>query len=322
MGSLYPGPRDRATRAAGTPDERRRRSADRRPGSGVARARGRDGLPGRRVRGPGRGRRRPRRQHQPDRLPGGLHRPLVRGPGRGHDLSADRQLRPARRRRPVDPARGSGRSSSPMPRPPCSTTRASWRRCCATTRSRPSPASTRGRSPATCARTAACAAIVTAPGRDRSRRGRRRGAGRHALGGPGLRRPGLAVGDHRHRARRGRRPAHRDRRLRAEVEHRPRDAPSRRPRPRLPAHGLVRPSLSRRTSTASILSPGPGDPARLDGPGRAGPGDHRRRPAAARHLPRPPDRRRGRPAPTRPGCGSATTARTTRSTTSSSGSSR
>ena len=71
-----------------------------------------------------------------------------------------------------------------------------------------------------------------------------------------------------------------------------------------------------------ILSPGPGDPARLERPGRAGAGDHRRRPAAARHLPRPPDRRRGRRVRTRRGSGSGTTGRTTRSTTSSWASSR
>ena len=57
-------------------------------------------------------------------------------------------------------------------------------------------------------------------------------------------------------------------------------------------------------------------------PGRAREGDHRRRPAAARHLPRPPDRRRGPRAPRRPVSGSAITVRTTRSATSSSTSSR
>ena len=52
---------------------------------------------------PARGRRRPRREHQPDRLPGGLHGPLVCRPDRGHDLSAHRQLRPAPRRGSVAP---------------------------------------------------------------------------------------------------------------------------------------------------------------------------------------------------------------------------
>ena len=144
--------------------QRRRRSPDRRPGSGVAGARGRDRLPGRRLRRTDRGRWRPRRQHQPDRLPGGLHRPLVRGPGRGHDLPAHRQLRPARRRRPVRSGRGCGRWSWPMRRPRSSMTPASWPRSCATTRSRPSPAWTRAPSRGTSARTAACAGIVTAPG--------------------------------------------------------------------------------------------------------------------------------------------------------------
>ena len=39
-----------------------------------------------------------------------------------------------------------------------------------------------------------------------------------------------------------------------------------------------------------VLSPGPGRPGRLDGPIALARGDHRRRPAAAGHLPRPPDR--------------------------------
>ena len=39
-----------------------------------------------------------------------------------------------------------------------------------------------------------------------------------------------------------------------------------------------------------VLSPGPGDPQRLAGPGGACPGSPRRRSAAARDLPRPPDR--------------------------------
>ena len=55
-------------------------------------------------------------------------------------------------------ARGCGRWSWPTRRPRSSTTPASSPRCCATTRSRRSPASTRGRWPATSARTAACAA--------------------------------------------------------------------------------------------------------------------------------------------------------------------
>ena len=42
-----------------------------------------------------------------------------------------------------------------------------------------------------------------------------------------------------------------------------------------------------------ILSPGPGDPGPTRRAGRAGAGDHRRWPAAARDLPRPPDRGAG-----------------------------
>ena len=66
-----------------------------------------------------------------------------------------------------------------------------------------------------------------------------------------------------------------------------------------------------------VARSGRSGPAR--GAGRAGARDHRRRPAAARDLPRPPDRRAGRRRRHDAGCGSATTARTTRSTTSSSG---
>ena len=65
--------------------------------------------------------------------------------------------------------------------------------------SRRSPASTRGPSPATCGRTAACAAIVTAPGEVDAAAAVGRGRAVAALGGPGLRRPGLAAGRHRRR---------------------------------------------------------------------------------------------------------------------------
>ena len=86
------------------PDVRHRRPADRRPRPGPAGPRGRLDLPRCRVRRAGCGRRRSRRQHEPDGLPGGLHRPLLRGPGRGHDLPAHRQLRAPLRRRPVGAA--------------------------------------------------------------------------------------------------------------------------------------------------------------------------------------------------------------------------
>ena len=135
------------------------------------------------------------------------------------------------------------------------------------TGSRRSRASTRGRSRATCA-TNGCLRG------DRHRARRRsiatppstRARARAPLGGPGLRRPGLAGGGHDVGARR-RRAARRDRRLRAEGEHRPRrcagaarGSGSCRTRPR------AREVARRATSTASMLSPGPGDPARLDGP--------------------------------------------------------
>ena len=247
------GRRDRADRVpADTPVERGRRSADRRPGSGAAGARGRHGLPGRRVRGAGRGRRRPRRQHQPDRLPGGLHRPLVRRPGRRHDLPARSATTAAladddQSIRPVAPRR----SSSPTPRPPSSTTPASWRRCCATT-AIPAIAGVDTRALARHLRANGCLRGDRHRSRARSTATRRvdRGAGRAALGGPGLRRPGLAVVDHGRRPGGGRRAADRDRRLRPEVEHRPGDAPA-----RAPGSGSCRTRSrprwrSRRTSTA------------------------------------------------------------------------
>ena len=84
----------------------------------------------------------------------------------------------------------------------------------------------------------------------RSRRGVDRARAVPALGGPGLRRPGVAGIDHGRRQPRRGRPADRDRRLRAEVEHRPRDAPPRGARPDPAAHDLDRPSHSPTTSTA------------------------------------------------------------------------
>ena len=234
VGRFVPPPRDRPT---GPARERDRRSADRRPRSGAAGARGRDRLSRRRVRGAVCGRWRPRRQHQPDRLPGGLHGPLVRRPGRRHDVSADRQLRPARRGRPVDPAVAARRWSSPMPRPPCSRMPASWRRCCATTASRRSPASTRARSPATCAANGCLRGIVTAPGEIDPRQPSRRPAPSPRWEDQDFVGAGLAAGGHRRRGARRRRTAHRDRRPRAEVQHRPGDAPSRGAGPRVPAHG-------------------------------------------------------------------------------------
>ncbi len=142
---------------------RDRRPARRRRRSGAARARGRHRLPRHRLRRARRRGRRPRGQHVPDRLPGDRHRPVVCRAGRGHDLPADRQLRPPRRRRPVRRARGSGASSSPTRRPRSSTTPASWRRSCGPTASRRSPAWTRARSRATSAPPGACAGSSRSP---------------------------------------------------------------------------------------------------------------------------------------------------------------
>ena len=107
--------------------------------------------------------------------------------------------------------------------------------------------------------------IVTAPGEtDRTRRSRPRGpcrAGRTRTSSARSRRRRSWTS-----ASGGRWPADRDRRLRAQVEHRPRDATARRPGPHPAPHDLDPPSRSPPTSTALILSPGPGDPARLDGP--------------------------------------------------------
>ena len=61
-------------------------------------------------------------------------------------------------------------------------------------------------------------------------------------------------------------PARRGRRLRPQGEHRARAAAPRRARPGPAAHGRGRRSRWRPTSPGVVLSPGPGDPARLDGP--------------------------------------------------------
>ena len=117
------------------------------------------------------------------------------------------------------------------------------------------------------------------------------------------------------------RPADRDRRLRAEVEHRPRHAPARRAGPDPAPHDLdVRRPRRRHRRADPVAGSRRSGPARR--PGRARPGDHRRRPAAARDLPRPPDRgprrrRRDDPPPVRP-----PRREPSRSATSTSGSSR
>ena len=127
----------------------------------------------------------------PDRLPGGLHRPLVRRPGRGDDLSADRQLRAAARRRPVGPAvaaragrrarDGRGRRGG-----------APARDAAAHQRHPRDRRRRHARAGSPLGRTAACGAIAPAR-RDRPTRPSSRPR-RAALGGPGLRRPGVAVG--------------------------------------------------------------------------------------------------------------------------------
>ena len=289
--------------------------------AGAAGARGRHGLRGRGVRGAGRRRRRPRRQHQPDRLPGGLHRPVVRRPGRGHDLPAHRQLRAPLRRRPVGAAVAARASSWRTPRRPSSTTRASSRGSCATTGSRPSRAWTRGRLPGTCARTAACAGCSWSPGRlDRADRGR---AARAAVPrwedqdfvaevspaavteiGAGEDGPLVAIVDYGLKAnivRSLRRRGVRVRVLPHTVE--PSDVLVERRRGRRPVARPGRPGAARRS-------------------GRAGPGGDRRRPAAARASASGTRSWAARRAPRRAGCGSATTARTTPSATSTPGSSR
>ena len=133
----------------------------------------------------------------PDRLPGDRHRPLVRRAGRGHDLPADRQLRPPRGRRPVRapmaarPRRGPRDGRGPRRRPPARD--AAARR----TASRRSPAWTPAPSPATCAPTGCLRGDHHAARHDRPRRGRRAWpatcpAGRTRTSSPRCRRPRCA----------------------------------------------------------------------------------------------------------------------------------
>ena len=220
-------------------------------GPGAAGARGRDGVPGDRVRGRRRGRRRPRRQHLADRLPGGLHRPLVRRPGRRDDLPADRQLRP---RWPTTTSRvrpwlralvvANATAAVARRRPPARVA-APRRRA-----SRRSPASTRERSPGTSGRAAASAAIVTEPGfvdRDAAvdrARAVPRWEDQDFVGQVSP----SSIMDVGRRDEGG--PLDRDRRLRAEVEHRPGDAPARRAGPDPAAHDLDGGRAGAATSTA------------------------------------------------------------------------
>ena len=285
----------------------------------AAGARGRPRVPRHRVRRAGRRRWRSRREHEPDGLPGGLHRPLLRRPARRDDVPADRQLRAAARRRPVRPAvaprpdrgqRHGGRRRAGRPaRGAAAGRRASPR----------SPAWTRARWRATCGR--------SAPSRgDRRRRARwtrtrPSSRARHVprwedqdfVGEVSPARP-YDVGDPSEGG-----PLVGNRRPRAEEQHRAQPPPARRPGAGAAAHGVARGGAGAATSTALVLSPGPGDPARLDGQVALARGRDRRRAAAARDLSRSPDRRPRRAAPRRGGCASAITARTTRSGTSTPG---
>ena len=98
--------------------------------------------------------------------------------------------------------------------------------------------------------------------------------------------------------------ARRGRRLRPEDEHRPLAAAARRAGTRAPAHASAADVLAADVRGRRLLA-GTRRPGAARRPGRARPGGDRRRPAAARHLPGPPDRgaRRGRgddPAALRP----------------------
>ena len=206
---------------------------------------------------------------------------------------AHRQPRPLRRRRPVGaalaarprrrPRHGRRARAGAPDRPP-----AARRRACP-----PSPAWTRARWRATCARPARQRGVITAPGEIDVEAAVAARAGRAALGGPGLRRPGLGGRALRGRATEGPLVAVVDFGLKTNIV---RSLRRRGARVRVLPHTATAAEVLAPDVAGVVLSPGPGDPARLDGPDRAGAGGHRRRPAAAGHLPRPPDRgpRRGR----------------------------
>src|SRR5450759_1976615 len=300
---LCPGPDDErsAARPAGAGFGPDRRPANRGARARAARARGRHGLRRGRLRGGRRGRRGPRRQHEPDRVPGGLHRPVVRRSGGRDDIPADRQLRAAPRGRPVratvapgarrgDRHRGRARGCPSARRPPPGRgDPRDRRRRYARARAPPPGARLPPRDP-------------DRARRDGSRRGGCSRPRRAPLGRPGLRRPGLAHGSRRGRrpGRGARLPARRDRGFRPQGEHRAEPATTRRARshPALHRDGRdgARAGGRRRRALARSRRPGP---ARR--PGRAGARGDRRRPPAARDLPWPPDRgarrRRRDPAP-------------------------
>ncbi len=226
-------------------------------------ARGRLDLRGHRLRRPRARRRRPRRQHLADRLPGGLHRPQLRRPGGGHDLPAHRQ---PRARSPTTTSRsgpGCAASSSATPRPACSAGPARSSTCCGL---------------------AGVPAIAGLDTRALARHLRASGSLRGIITAPGEVDPDAAVGVRRVPCRPGRprTSSHRCRRA---------------PRTRWVTADRSWPSwtsASRRTSSARctgaaracgccrtrpaaeqvlaadvegvVLSPGPGDPGMLDGP--------------------------------------------------------
>ena len=214
------------------------------------------------------GRRRSRRQHQPDRLPGGLHRPLVRRPGRRDDLSArsattggcvddDQSVRPwlrGARRRERD---GRGRRR----RPPA--------RALLRGEGIPAIAGRRhaGARPASPGQRLASAAIVTEPGRSTATRpstapGRCRAGRTRTSSARCRRRRSRDVGDGASTA--GRSIAIVDFGLKANIVRALR--PARRAGPDPAPHGRRRRRAGRRHRRRSSCRPGPGDPARLDGP--------------------------------------------------------
>ena len=122
------------------------------------------GLPSR---GRGRGRR-GRVQHRAVGLPGDPHRPVVRGPDHHVHVSAHRQLRHQRRRRPGRRA-ALPRRHRARPRAPCRRTGApptTSTASCGATASRASPASTPAASRATSAARVRCPARSAPPIRD------------------------------------------------------------------------------------------------------------------------------------------------------------
>ncbi len=255
---------------------------------------------------------RPGRQHESDGLPGGLHRPLLCRPARRDDVSADRQLRPPPRGRPVGAAvaprtdrrqrDGRGRRAGRPAGGAAAHGRASRR----------SPAWTRARWRGICGRVGSVKGADRGARRARPRRGRRGGAERSALGGPGFRGRGLAgepydVGEPADGG-----PLDRHRRPRAQEQHRPQPPPARGACARAAAHGVAR-GGARVDLDGLVLSPGPGDPARLRRPGGARSGRDRARADRCSGSASGTRSSASPRAPRRGGCASATTVPTIRS---------